>query len=130
MKYVYPAVFTEEKDGGYSVSFPDLEGCVSCGDDLIDAIAMAEDALALTLVHYEDENRLIPEPSLRHNIMLEENEFINYIRCNTVQYRKLLKNTAVKKTLSIPEWLNEAATAAGLNFSQVLQNALKEQLHI
>ena len=130
MKYVYPAVFTEEKEGGYSVTFPDLEGCYTCGDDLEEAIKMSEDVLALTLVCYEDEHREIPAPSARTAIALDTNEFISYIRCDTVQYRKLLNNKAVKKTLSIPEWLNESAIAAGLNFSQVLQEALMQKLGV
>ena len=56
-KYVYPAIFTSEPDGGYSVYFPDLEGCYTCGDTLADALFMAEDALALILYGYEkDQN--------------------------------------------------------------------------
>lgn len=130
MKYVYPAVFTEEKEGGYSVTFPDLEGCYTCGDDLNEALKMSEDVLALTLVDYEDAHREIPSPSDRRALSLEDNEFITYIRCDTVQYRKLLNNKAVKKTLSIPEWLNESAISAGLNFSQVLQEALMKKLGV
>lgn len=130
MKYIYPAIFTEEKEGGYSVNFPDLEGCSTCGEDLAEALHMAEDVLALTLVDYEDEKRHIPDPSVRTNIALADNEFINYTHCDTAQYRRLMNNRAVKKTLSIPEWLNEAATAAGLNFSQTLQNGLKQQLNL
>lgn len=130
MKYIYPAVFTKEDEGGYSVDFPDLEGCYTCGEDLSEAIYMAEDVLALTLVHYEDEKREIPAPSERENISLAENEFINYVGCDTTSYRRTMNSKAVKKTLSIPAWLNEAATAAGVNFSQVLQDALKSKLDL
>ena len=91
---------------------------------------MAEDVLALTLVHYEDEKREIPLPSERENIDLAKNEFINYVDCDTTTYRRTMNSKAVKKTLSIPEWLNEAAMAAGVNFSQVLQDALKSKLQI
>ena len=62
-KYVYPAIFTSEPDGGYSVYFPDLEGCYTCGDTLADALFMAEDALALILYGYEKDQRPIPQPS-------------------------------------------------------------------
>ena len=130
MKYIYPAVFTEESDGGYSVDFPDLEGCFTCGDDLADALYMAKDVLALTLVCYEDRNRDIPVPSGRNVLNCAENEFINYIQCDTLQYRKLMNNKAVKKTLSIPEWLNEVATANNANFSQILQEALMQKYNI
>ncbi len=129
MKYVYPAVFAEE-NGGYAVEFPDLEGCVTCGDDLNDAIAMAEDVLSLALVDIEDSHQEIPTPSILSDIKLEDGEFANYIRCDTERYRKLLNNRAVKKTLSIPEWLNESAVAAGINFSQTLQEALMQKLNL
>ena len=91
---------------------------------------MAEDVLAFTLYDYEKENREIPVPSDPSAFQLEEGEFTNFIACNTLEYRKLNNNTAVKKTLTIPEWLNEVATEAGINFSQVLQKALKEELNI
>lgn len=126
-KYVYPAVFTKE-DTGYSVNFPDLEGTYTCGDDLEDSIEMAEDALALSLTNYEDMKKEIPVASSVDQIKTASGEFVSLIRCDTTRYRKLLNNKSVKKTLNIPEWLNEAALAAGVNFSQVLQDALKEQL--
>lgn len=129
-KYVYPAVLTPEENGQYSVYFPDLEGCYTCGDDLADALFMAKDVLAFTLYEYEAEGRAIPDPANPAEIQMEPGEFINYVACDTLEYRKLNKNTAVKKTLSIPEWLNEEATEAGINFSQLLQKALKEELHI
>ena len=127
-KFIYPAVFTEEKDGGYSVDFPDLEGCFTSGDDLSDALFMAEDVLATTLVYYENQKRSIPAPSPVRKIRVAKNEFVNLVSCDTLKYRRLLHNAAVKKTLSIPEWMDEAATAAGINFSQTLQDALREKL--
>lgn len=129
-KYVYPAIFTPEENGGYSVLFPDLEGCYTCGDNLEDSLEMASDALALVLYGYEKERRPIPAPSAREDIVIKDNEFINYVSCDTMAYRKRYNNKAVKKTLTIPEWLNEEATALGINFSQVLQDALKKQLNI
>ena len=59
-KFVYPVIFSSEPDGGYSVYFPDLEGCYTCGDTLADALFMAEDALALILYGYEKDQRPIP----------------------------------------------------------------------
>lgn len=127
MRYVYPAVFTPE-DGGYNVVFPDLDGCYTCGDDLTDAIYMAEDVLAFTLFDYEKEAREIPKPSDPEKIKTKKAEFVNYIVCDTIDYQKRNNNKAVKKTLSIPEWLNEIATAKEINFSQVLQDGLKSEL--
>jgi predicted RNase H-like HicB family nuclease len=127
-KYAYPAIFTPEGDGSYSINFPDLEGCYTCGDSLEDGIEMAEDALALVLYGYEKDGREIPAPSAADAIALNGNEFVNYIACDTIAYRKMYNNKAVKKTLTIPEWLNEAAASMGLNFSQVLQEALIQKV--
>lgn len=127
-KYSYPAVFTPEDNGAYSINFPDLEGCYTCGDSLADGILMAEDILSFVLYNYEKERKMIPKPSVPSEIPLEDKEFINYIACDTLSYRKRFANTAVKKTLTIPSWLNEEATTLGVNFSQVLQEALMQKI--
>lgn len=129
-KYAYPAVFSPEKNGGFSVNFPDLESCYTCGDDMVDALTMAEDVLALVLYGYEKDKRIIPTPSTESSIPLSENEFINFIACDTLKYRKIHNNKSIKKTLTIPEWLNEAAVAMDLNFSQVLQEALISKIQV
>ncbi len=126
MKYVYPAVFTPEENGQFTVNFPDLESCYTCGDDLVDALYMAEDVLAMTLVSYENNSTPIPTPSKK--LSLEDGEFQNFIVCDTDSYRKKNMNRAIKKTLTIPEWLNEKVLAQGINFSQVLQEALLEKV--
>ncbi len=128
-KYVYPAVFTAEEDG-YSINFPDLESCYTCGDNLADGIVMAEDVLALTLYHYEKEGKSIPTPSEPKDLELNENEFVNLIVADTIVYQKRYNTKAVKKTLTIPEWLNEMASEANINFSQLLQEALTEKLNV
>lgn len=129
-KYIYPAIFTSEENGSYSVYFPDLEGCYTCGDDLKDSIFMAKDVLAAVLYDYERQNREIPSPSHIQDISVQEGEFVNYIACDTLWYRKKYNQRAVKKTLTIPEWLNELAVSQGINFSQVLQEALMEKVGI
>ncbi len=128
-KYIYPAVFTPEEEK-FSINFPDIEGCYTCGDSLADGMEMAEDALALMLTHLEDEKREIPAASSINSLTLSGDEFATYISCDTTVYRRLMNNLAVKKTLSIPSWLNDSAVAAGVNFSQVLQDALKQKLNI
>ena len=130
VKYVYAAVFSPEENGGYSVVFPDLEGCLSCGDDLADAVYMAADALALTLWDMEEDKADIPRPSKLADIETEEGSFVSYIAADTTEYRKKNCTKAVKRTVSLPQWLDELATAQNVNFSQTLQNALKEQLHM
>ena len=127
-KYAYPAVFTQEENGQYSVVFRDLEGCYTCGDNIEHAIEMAEDALALVLYGYEVEGKEVPKPSQRQTIKLSEGEFINDIRCDTLEYRKMYSNKSVRKNVTLPEWLNEEAEALKINFSQVLQEALLQKL--
>ena len=127
-KYVYPAIFTPEENGGYSVSFPDLDGCYTCGDNLSDALIMAEDVLAFYLYDEEKAERKIPTPSSAKEFKFGKNEFVNYIACDTAEYAKRNNNRAVKKTLTVPEWLNEAAIKAGINFSQTLQEALMQKI--
>lgn len=127
-KYVYPAVFTKEDDGKYSVMFRDLEGCYTCGDDIEHAIEMAEDVLALVLYGYEKDGKKIPVPSDQKTIKVNSNEFVNYIKCDTLEYRKLYSNKSVRKNVTLPEWLNTEAETLKLNFSQVLQEALMQKI--
>ena len=128
-KYVYPAVFTEE-DCGYSINFPDLPNCFTSGETLGEGIQMANDVLCLTLYEMEQKGETIPRPSSIYDIPVEKNEFVNFIPCDTVEYRKFFDNRAVKKTLTVPSWLNDMAERAGINFSATLQTALKHQLNI
>ena len=128
-KYIYPAVFTPEENG-YFIIFPDFDSCYTQGNDIADGIHMAEDVLSLMRTHLEDKHQEIPKPSAINDLKTESDAFATYISCDTTIYRRLMNNTAVKKTLSIPSWLNDSAVAAGLNFSQVLQDALKQQLNI
>lgn len=123
-RYAYPAIFTLEKNGQYSINFPDLESCYTCGNTLEDGLIMAEDVLAYVLYDYERNKKAIPTPSSPSELKLEEKEFANYVACDTLAYRKRHNSQAVKKTLSIPGWLNEEAMERGINFSQVLQEAL------
>lgn len=126
-KYAYPAIFTPEEKG-FSIVFPDLEGCYTCGDTLEDGLEMARDALALVLYGYEKDGRPIPSPSKINTLSINGDEFVSYVACDTLVYRKMYNNKAVKKTLTLPEWMNEEATAIGINFSQVLQEALMQRL--
>lgn len=129
-KYIYPAVFTNDKDGGYSISFPDLESCYTDGDDLQDAYDMASDVLCLTLYKMEESNKAIPEPSNVKSLKVHSDSFISLISVDTLEYRKLYDSKAVKKTLTIPSWMNTMAENAGINFSATLQRALTEELDL
>lgn len=130
-KYVYPAVFTKEGEQ-YSVAFPDIEGCYTCGDSLVEAVSNAQDALCLMLYDMEESGEVIPAPSdaLEIEKTLGNNEFISLVSCDTLEYRQYFDQKAVKKTLTIPSWLNTLAEREGINFSSVLQAALKRTLGI
>lgn len=130
MKYVYPAIFTPVENGEYSIRVPDLPGCVTCGKDLADALDMAQDAISMWLTDAEDSKEEIPPASNVFDIKCDKSEFVNLIAADTVEYRNLNDSRAIKKTLTIPNWLNTKAEKAGVNFSQVLQEALKNILHI
>jgi len=123
---IYPAVFLKE-DIGYSISFPDLDGCFSEGDTLSEAMVAATDVLGLFLAAMIDSKRPLPEPSEPNEIKLGENEFVTLIAAQVDKYRQ---NKSVKKTLTIPQWLNDEAEERHINFSSILQKALKEELHI
>ncbi len=130
-KYVYPAVFTPE-DGGYAILFPDIPNCFTEGNDITEAMENAQDVLCLML--YEMERNHQPVPAASSIVDVQQNttegQFATLIACDTMEYRKFHDNRAIKKTLSIPSWLNEMAEEAGVNFSATLQDALKKQLNI
>lgn len=128
-KYAYPAIFTRD-EGGYSVSFPDIEGCFTCAATLPEAIEMAGDALSLMLYDHEEDGDPIPPPSDLKVVQGGTEEVVSLVCCDTTEYRKLFDDRAVKKTLTIPNWLNTLAERSGVNFSAVLQEALRARLEI
>jgi predicted RNase H-like HicB family nuclease len=130
MKYTYTAVFTPEENGAYSVSFPDLPGCYTSGGDMADAVYMAQDVLNLTLYDLEQDKKPIPKASLPRDIAVTGEQFISVVAVDTDTYRRFYENKSVKKTLTVPMWLNERAELANINFSGILQEALKAHLHI
>ncbi len=127
MKYVYTAVFTDTGEG-YSVAIPDLPGCITGGDNLADAMTMVADAGAMWLWDAENKNELIPKASAFEKIPVAEKEVKSLVLLDTDEYRRANDSRAVKKTLTIPNWLNTKAEKAGINFSQVLQEGLKTHL--
>lgn len=118
----YPAVFHPE-EVGYSVFIPDIEGCSTQGDTMDEAVEMAKDAIGLML----DGTVEYPQASNPSSLPQAGGDFVVMIPFNPAEYAHK-NNRSVKKTLSLPAWLNEAAEAAHLNFSGVLQEALKAKL--
>lgn len=141
MLSMYPACFYKEDDG-YSVIFPDLNYLATQGDSFEDAMEMAVECLASYLYIAQRNGEDVPAPSSLVNIdpvaVAKELDpdlpvgeaIVNLVSVDVAEYAKKHFEKSVKKTLSIPAWLNEAAVAQGVNFSQVLQRALKEQLHM
>lgn len=127
MKYVYPVVF-EEDEGKIGVTVPDIPSTYTFGDDMADAIFMAQDVIAMMLADYEDSGKTIPEPSKIEDIKTDG--IVSLVVADTDEWRKLVDNKAIKKTLTIPSWLNKKAEKAAVNFSQVLQDALCQKLGV
>ncbi len=126
-EYVYPAVFTPE-DNGYSIRFPDFESCYTSAETIAEGLNMAKDVLCLTLYWMEQDGTEIPKATPINDVAHTDSEFVTLASCDTEWYRRFYDSKAVKKTLTIPSWLNDMAEKAGLNFSNVLQSALKREL--
>jgi predicted RNase H-like HicB family nuclease len=125
--YIYPAIF-HYADDGISIQFPDLPGCITCGSTIEEALFMAKDALSLHLYGMEKDNDPIPEPSF--DFELETNEKLISVEVFMPPFRDEMENKAVKKTLTVPRWLNDMAETQNINFSQILQTGLKQKLGI
>jgi predicted RNase H-like HicB family nuclease len=122
MKHVYPAIFESSINGGYAVSFPDLPGCYSQGDSQSEAFTMAQSALSQWLEYLESEKQDIPKPTAITDIKVEQNDFTSLIRADIRDGR------AVKRTVSLPKWMDEKVSEMGLSLSRVLQDALEKKI--
>ncbi|MDD3186528.1 MAG: type II toxin-antitoxin system HicB family antitoxin [Anaerostipes sp.] len=138
MLSAYPACFIKE-ESGYSVIFPDLNYLATSGETIDEAFAMAVDCLAGYLFESQKDGTEIPDASQLKTISVSDiakelelkdcdESFVNIVTVDVEEYAKSHFNKAVKKTLTIPEWLNNSAIEAKLNFSQVLQEALIQRL--
>lgn len=128
--YFYPAIFHNDEKGGYWISFPDFPECMTQGETMEEAYEMAVEAMGLCIDDRLRNEESLPEVSAPVDYILQEGDFPCLIEFDLVQYRKKHNTKSVKKTLSIPEWLNEAAMEYDINFSQVLQEALMKKMGI
>lgn len=124
MEYIYPALFENNYDGSYTITYPDLPGCISEGKSLSNAMDMAQKALTQWLEFLLDENDKIPNPSDIKEMKTTDNQFLSLIRAD------IRDNRAVRRTVSIPGWMDTRAAKAGISLSKILQDALKEKLDI
>ena len=127
MKYAYPAILYDD-DGQIGVKVPDLPGCFTFGSNKAEALIMAKDAVEMWLWDAENKHEAIPLAS--DSLEINEGEMFTLIAADTDEYRKANDTKSVKKTLSIPSWLNYLAEKANAPFSQILQQGLKEYLHV
>lgn len=128
MKIAYPVVITKG-DKFFIASVPDCK-IDTQGTSVIEAIEMARDAISVWCVCQEDEKRALPAPSEMSDIECESGGIVTLVDADIAAYRKRLDNRTVRKNLTIPSWLNEEAEKHNVNFSQVLQQGLKEHLQL
>lgn len=127
-RYIFPAVLTYEEGYEIAVTFPDLPGCATSGATEEEAVTMGREALGLHLWGMETDGDEIPVPSSLRNVETEENEIACMIDVYMPAVRLSQENKSVNRTVTLPAWLNARAMECGINFSQVLQNALKEAI--
>ena len=126
MKYIYPAIFTEEEDG-ILVDFPDLPSCYTDGATLDEAFENAEDALALTLWQMEEEHAAIPAPSVLAALHVPRGASVALVRADTLPVRQMNDTRTVRKNVTLPGWMDTLAREHNINFSQLLQNAIRRE---
>lgn len=127
--YHYPAILQKEENG-YSVWIADIAGCNSCGETVTEAIEMVKEALGLCFEVMAENNEAIPTPSNPEDLQLESGQFVAIVEFDWLEYQKKNCSKAVKKTLTIPMYLNELAEKEHINFSSVLREALEHKLNI
>lgn len=124
MLFTYPAIFHQENNS-FWVEFPDLQGCQTFADTLNEAVEFSQEALSAYLLTLLEDNKPLPSPSNIKTIEIEPNSFTSLVSC---QINATKDTKSVKKTLTIPSWLNERALSLNINFSKVLQDALLEKV--
>ena len=129
MEKYYPAIFLNESDGRYSVTFPDLPEAMTCGDNFENAMEMAEECLGLCLEGRREDHEEIPEPCF-DGIETSKDEILVAVKFNSLEFNKKYNNKSVRKSVTIPSWLNDLAEKNNVNFSNVLQNALIKLLNL
>lgn len=125
--YSFPAYFYFDDDG-ISIEFPDLPGCLPCAKTQEEAFGNAKEALGLHLYGMEQDNDPIPEPTPVHQLAPEDGAVVVMVEVFMPSVRERINNKSVNRTVTLPAWLNAAAQERNINFSQVLQDALKAQI--
>ena len=129
-KYAYPAIFENEPEGGYTIYFPDIEGCYTQSEEVTEGIENAGDALCLMLYEREKENKPIPKATNIKDIEVNGESFVTLIACDTKFYKDYFESKSVKINTTIPLWMKEAGEKNHVNFSAILQNGLRKYLNL
>ena len=128
MKQAYPVIITKDKDF-FVASIPDSETGTQ-GESLAEAIEMARDAIGMCGCYMQDEKKDIPIPTDIGNVTKEASDILTLVDVDFDEYRKKHEMRTVRKNVTIPSWLNEEAESANINFSALLQKAIKAELHL
>ena len=128
MKQAYPVIITKDKVF-YVASIPDFETGTQ-GETLAEAIEMARDAIGMCGCYMQDEKKDIPMPTAIENVTKNPSDILTLVDVNFDEYRRKHEMRTVRKNVSIPSWLNEEAESANINFSALLQKAIKAELHL
>ena len=124
MDYIYPAIFKLNKSETYTITFPDIPGCITEGKNLSDALIMATDVLTAVLECMLDDGNTLPKSSPINSVKAPAKGFVNLVRAD------IRDNRAIRRSVSVPSWLDAKASDAGISLSKVLQEALKERLEV
>ena len=123
MVHIYPAIFKPNDDGSITVDFPGLE-CTTEGKDLENAIYMARDCLALWLDTQDMLGEPIPAPSPVNEVRTFGDHYVTLIDADPEVYARQRKSKAIKRTVSLPVWLDNFASRENISLSKELQSAL------
>ena len=136
-EYIYPAIFHKNDDGSFTVTFPDLPGCITEGKTMGDAIKMAQSALTQWIEFLRDEKEDIPNPSNISDLNISNGTFadegetiISFVDIDSTEYRRKIDTKTVRRNVALPSWLNYEADQAGVNVSRILQEALMSTLKL
>ena len=128
--YVYPVIFNPLDDGGYCVYAPDFKGCITEADNLAEGIVKIRDGLCGMLYMMERDKQPIPEPTDVTSVEHDEGDIVTLVDAPLDEYRRRVGSKAVRRTISIPEWLDELAVNSDISLSQITQEALRLKLNV
>ena len=121
-EFIYPAVFHKNSDDSFTVTFPDLPGCITEGKSLGNAMKMAQSALTQWIDYLHDEKEPVPSASSYASLKVSDDEIISFIQADMRDTR------AIKRTVSLPKWMDDKASEVGFSLSKILQEAVQKKL--